>query len=87
MENINGCDSLVRLELTINYSNIATDMIDACEPITWIDGMTYDANNNSAEFMLTNRFGCDSLVKLDLVFNNPNAEVTRCCKRIDCNTK
>ena len=77
MENINGCDSLVRLELTINYSNIATDMIEACAPITWIDGMTYDADNNTAEFMMTNQFGCDSLVKLDLVFNTPSTDVTQ----------
>ena len=42
-----------------------TDVINSCDPITWIDGVTYTANNNTATMMLTNQYGCDSLVTLD----------------------
>ena len=42
-----------------------TDVITSCDPITWIDGNTYNADNNTATMMLTNQYGCDSLVTLD----------------------
>lgn len=50
----------------INCNPISTnDVIVDCAPITWIDGNTYTANNNTATMMLTSQFGCDSLVTLD----------------------
>jgi hypothetical protein len=42
-----------------------TDVIVSCSPITWADGNTYNADNNTAFVLLTNQFGCDSLVTLD----------------------
>lgn len=44
-----------------------TDVIVSCDPITWIDGNTYSADNNTATMMLTNQYGCDSLVTLDFM--------------------
>ncbi|MBL4705391.1 MAG: SprB repeat-containing protein, partial [Flavobacteriales bacterium] len=38
---VNGCDSIVALDLTINYSNSETDVISACDAYTWTDGITY----------------------------------------------
>jgi hypothetical protein len=50
----------------INCNPVSTnDVIVSCSPITWIDGNTYSADNNTATMMLTSEFGCDSLVTLD----------------------
>ena len=61
-----GCDSVVTLDLTINYSTTGTDVITSCDSYTWIDGNTYTSSNNSATHTLTNAVGCDSVVTLDL---------------------
>jgi hypothetical protein len=68
----NGCDSLVTLDLTIVNSTSGTDTRTECNSYTWIDGINYTANNNSATFNITNGAanGCDSLVTLDLTINN-----------------
>ena len=62
LTNIAGCDSVVTLNLTINSSNTGTDTQIACDSYTWIDGITYTTNNNSATHTLTNVAGCDSVV-------------------------
>mgnify|MGYP007000339611 len=67
--NIAGCDSIVTLNLTINQSTSGTDLLSACDSITWIDGITYSANNNTATHTLTNAVGCDSVVTLDLTIH------------------
>jgi len=69
LTNIDGCDSVVTLDLTINYSNTGVDVITACDNYTWIDGTTYTSSNNSATYTLTNIDGCDSVVTMDLVVN------------------
>ncbi|MBI3134099.1 MAG: T9SS type A sorting domain-containing protein [Bacteroidetes bacterium] len=61
-----GCDSVVTLDLTINYANASTDVQAHCDSYTWIDGNTYTTDNNTAQFTLTNMSGCDSLVTLNL---------------------
>ena len=65
-----GCDSIITVHLSINYSNTGTDVITACDTYTWIDGNTYTSSNNSATHTLTNAAGCDSVVTLDLIINN-----------------
>ncbi|PWH84828.1 T9SS type A sorting domain-containing protein, partial [Brumimicrobium oceani] len=79
--NAAGCDSVVTLDLTINYSNTGTDVQVACDSYTWIDGMTYTASNNTATHTLTNAAGCDSLVTLDLIINysNTGTDVITAC--------
>ena len=62
----NGCDSVITLSLVVNYSAAATDVINACDSYTWIDGNEYTASNNTATYTLTNAVHCDSLVTLDL---------------------
>jgi hypothetical protein len=73
LTNTAGCDSTVTLDLTINNSNAATDVITACDNYTWINGVTYTVSNNSATHVLTNAAGCDSTVTLDLTMNNSNS--------------
>jgi len=66
LTNVAGCDSVVTLNLTILESNTGIDVIQSCIPYTWIDGVTYSTDNNTATFTLTNAAGCDSVVTLDL---------------------
>ena len=54
-------------------TSFATDVQSACGSFTWIDGNTYNTNNNSATTTLTNAGGCDSIVTLNLTINAPNA--------------
>lgn len=64
--NAAGCDSLVTLDLTILNSNSGTDVQTACGSYDWIDGNTYTSSNNTAQWIVTNAAGCDSLVTLNL---------------------
>jgi hypothetical protein len=68
----NGCDSLVTLDLTIINSAEGTDTRTECNAYTWIDGIQYTANNNTATFNIIGGAanGCDSLVSLDLTINS-----------------
>jgi len=43
-----------------------TDVISACNQYTWIDGITYTADNATATHILSNIGGCDSVITLDL---------------------
>ena len=75
--NVAGCDSVVTLNLTMNYSSTATDSHVACDSLTWIDGVTYYASNNTATYTLQNVALCDSVVTLDLTINTtPDITVT-----------
>jgi PDZ domain-containing secreted protein len=69
IQTANGCDSTVTLNLTINQGSTGTDVISSCDSITWIDGITYSTNNNTATFTLQTANGCDSVVTLDLAIN------------------
>ncbi|HLV42789.1 MAG TPA: gliding motility-associated C-terminal domain-containing protein [Brumimicrobium sp.] len=83
--NVLGCDSVVTTNLTVNPSSTGTDIQNACGSFTWIDGITYSANNNSATHTLINGAanGCDSIVTLDLTINN-NANATGTDTQITC---
>ena len=62
----NGCDSIVSLNLTINYTKTFTDSIVANNSYTWINGVTYTSNNTVATDTLVASNGCDSIVSLNL---------------------
>jgi hypothetical protein len=70
LSNAAGCDSIVTLDLTLNYSTTGTDTITTCDSLIWIDGNTYISSNNTATHMLINATGCDSLVTLDFTLNS-----------------
>jgi gliding motility-associated-like protein len=80
-QTINGCDSLVTLDLTMNYSDTTTDVKQACGSYTWVDGINYTASNNSATFLYQTINGCDSLVTLDLTINDSttSTDVQQAC--------
>ncbi|MGB0887156.1 MAG: PKD domain-containing protein, partial [Vicingaceae bacterium] len=78
-----GCDSIVTLDLTISPNLNTTDVVIACNTYTWIDGMTYTSDNNTATHTLTAAAGCDSIVTLDLTINNGN---TGTDTQMACNT-
>ena len=48
LQNMAGCDSIVTLNLTINQSTTGIEVLTACDTLTWIDGITYSASNNTA---------------------------------------
>ena len=68
----NGCDSVVKLNLTINNTATGTDVITACNSYTWIDNNNYTTSNNTATHTIVNGAanGCDSVVTLNLTINN-----------------
>ena len=69
LQNTTGCDSIVTLNLTIIQSTFGTDVLTACDTLTWIDGITYSASNNTATHTLNNAVGCDSVVTLNHTIN------------------
>ena len=69
-ETVHGCDSMVTVHLTVNHTTYATDTLTACDSLTWIDGVTYYESNFSAQHILQNAVGCDSVVTLYLTMNH-----------------
>jgi hypothetical protein len=72
----NGCDSIVSLDLTINNSKTGSDILTACDSLTWIDGITYYSNNSNASYTLTSAAGCDSVVRLFLTIRAVDVSTT-----------
>jgi len=74
---VNGCDSTVTLDLTINYSSSSTVVVSVCDSFVW-DGVTYDSTGTYTN-VYTDVNGCDSTVTLDLTIHySPNdATVTQ----------
>ncbi|MCH7536095.1 MAG: gliding motility-associated C-terminal domain-containing protein, partial [Bacteroidetes bacterium] len=69
---VNGCDSIVQLNLTIVSVVQGVDIITACDSYTWIDGITYTSSNYSAVHTISGVAvnGCDSVVTLNLTISN-----------------
>ena len=49
--------------------DMSIDIQVACNEFTWIDGLMYTASNNIATHVLTNTYGYNSVVVLDLTIN------------------
>ena len=79
--NTSGCDSVVTLNLNILHSSSGTDIITACDSLTWINGINYYQSNNTATHTLTNANGCDSIVNLDLniLYSNTGIDILTAC--------
>jgi len=80
-----GCDSIVTLDLKVNYSNTGIDIQSACTTFEWIDGNIYTESNNTATYALANTLGCDSIVTLDLTIINSNTgiDIQTACDSFD----
>lgn len=63
-----GCDSVVTLDVTINYSNTGDTTAVECDSFTWYDG-DHTASGDF-QYTFTNTAGCDSVVTLHLTINN-----------------
>ena len=65
-----GCDSVVTLNLTVNYKNTGVETVTACDNYVWdLNGVRYTASTNEPTFTLENQWGCDSVVTLNLTVN------------------
>ena len=65
---VDGCDSLVVLDLTINNSDTTTSVVSSCDSYSWL-GTIY-TSSGIYDSLFTTVDGCDSLVVLDLTINN-----------------
>jgi hypothetical protein len=77
--NLNGCDSVAVLNLTINNSSTNTISVTACDSYAW-DGMIYTTTGQYTN-VYTGLNGCDSTVTLDLTINNSSTStvtITAC---------
>lgn len=73
LTNVDGCDSVVTLNLTISTSASTTQNVNACSSYTWsANGTTYTSGGTFVE-TLTSSTGCDSTVTLNLTINLPNS--------------
>ena len=63
-ESVFGCDSIVRLHLTVNHNDTTRIHVEACDEYTWY-GQTY-SQPGVYEHLLENTNGCDSLLVLEL---------------------
>jgi len=71
--NINGCDSTLTLNLTINPIYSINETVTACASYTWpANGNTYTSSGNYTA-ALTSINGCDSTISLNLTINTPNS--------------
>ena len=41
LQTVHGCDSIVTMDLTVNYSFYDEETITACDSMTWHNGVTY----------------------------------------------
>lgn len=73
----NGCQSPYSDPVSISRIT-GTDIIAACDSYTWIDGITYTENNNTATHTLVGgaKNGCDSIVTLNLTVTKISVQVT-----------
>ena len=71
---VNGCDSIVTLNLTIN--NPVDVVVDetACDSYTWtVDGQTYTTSGTYVSPVMQTVNGCDSTVTLNLTVNHSSS--------------
>ena len=75
LTSVQGCDSIVTLNLTVNYSSSVIDTQEACDSYTWIDGNTYTESTDTASYVLTNVAGCDSIITLNLTIHHSSTGI------------
>lgn len=73
---VNGCDSVVTLNLTINNSTASTISPIACFSYTAPDGMIYTSSGNYTA-TISNSMMCDSVITINLTINTVDVSVTQ----------
>lgn len=77
---VKGCDSVVTMNLTVNYQNTGIETVTACDSYVWdLNGVNYTASTNEPVFTLQNQWGCDSVVTLNLTVNYHSDYVDNHC--------
>ena len=74
LQDMNGCDSVVILHLTVNPIATTEETIVACDSYEW-NGQTY-TQNGEYTYTTTAANGCDSIVTLHLTINNSEIGAT-----------
>src|SRR5690606_32849472 len=64
--NINGCDSIVILNLTINTYHTDTTLATICNQDSFLFDGNYYTNAGIYTQSYSNQYGCDSILVLDL---------------------
>ncbi|GAB5538031.1 MAG: hypothetical protein Salg2KO_01340 [Salibacteraceae bacterium] len=73
LTNASGCDSIVTLDLTVNYSNTGSQTEVVCDSFIWLaNNQTYTTSGTYVD-TLTNAAGCDSIITLNLTVNYSNS--------------
>src|SRR5690554_3923879 len=74
---VEGCDSVVTLDLRMNNQSVSTTVTDeVCGSYTWsANNQTYTSSGFYTETLATVE-GCDSVVTLDLTINNQSVSTT-----------
>jgi hypothetical protein len=68
-----GCDSVITLNLTVNQPSTSTISQTICAPNSFtFNGQSYSTSGTYTA-TLTNSVGCDSVITLNLVVNQPSA--------------
>ncbi|MGB1508468.1 MAG: hypothetical protein ACPG9L_07205, partial [Crocinitomicaceae bacterium] len=70
-----GWDSLVIHSLVVRPYQESLDIQQACFSYTWMDGTTYNQSTNTPSITLTNQYGCDSIVQLNLTIDTVNTSI------------
>lgn len=68
LQNSNNCDSIITLDLTVNYSSTGIEAVVACDDYIWHDS-TYIVSTDAPTFLERNVYNCDSIVTLNLIVN------------------
>lgn len=72
-----GWDSLVIQNLVVRPIQLEVDVQEICNAFTWIDGNTYTESTNTPSVILSNQYGCDSTIILDLTIHDVDAGITQ----------
>lgn len=72
-----GWDSLVIQNLVVRPIQLEVDVQEICNAFTWIDGNTYTESTNTPSVVLSNQYGCDSTIILDLTIHDVDAGITQ----------
>lgn len=75
-----GCDSIVRLKLTVFDVSHTTEYVSDCKPYRWVNGKVYSQNNqqnyDTDTIIRQNQYGCDSIIHLDFTIHPLTAKLT-----------
>ena len=69
---VTGCDSIVMLNLTVNYPNTGDTTVFASDEFTWYGETYYETPVIAPTHTFTNAVGCDSVVTLHLTIGHSN---------------